>query len=880
MLTFHLIPHTHWDREWYLPRAALVARLVPMMDDLLESLENDPEFRSFLLDGQTILVEDYLRVRPDQEDRVRALVRSGRLQVGPWYVLADELIPSAESLIRNLVGGSAARRLGARLDVMYSPDAFGHPAAWPALAREFGIEHGVLWRGLAPGPGDGDLFHWAAPDGRPVLLYQLPRAGYEIGADLPADAERLPEAWAPVRDAVLGRSRSPHVAVLVGADHHAAHPAIGRLRELIAELEPDAAVQVSRLDEFLRAAAGTAHSVPTIRGELRAASSYTWALQGVHGTRLPLKRRNARAELGLERFAEPLAALAQLASGRDRGPLVRHAWRTLVRCHFHDAIAGCAHDGVAQDVMRRLADVESTSREIARGSLHELAGHDPDAAREAGDSDPSLVLWNPIACRRAGGIAIADVTFFRRDILVGPPAGRVARSGSGFAPFSFMGMDGRTIPVQVIEQRRGQERIDAARHYPDQDVVDVVRVAFAAPELGGLAVAALTLGPEAAAPAPANPALAAGRRLSNGIIDVVVERDGSLSLTDRRSGEQYAGLLALESGGDAGDTYTFAAPERDRVVRARGPARTRVVANGPLVAIIEASWTELDASFRLLVQLHAGESIVRIGLDIDNRAVDRRLRARLPFGLPDRHAVAGAPFVTEQRVAAEAHAADYPLELPSSTAPAQRFVAAARGVRGLVLLAPGHFEHEWTTAGDLLFTALRSVGQLSRDDLSTRPGHAGWPTAVPDAQCLGRDRIELAIAPITEAGLANGAPHRLWEDAFLSPRGRWLRDATRLNPAPVSIELEGAGLALSAVKPAEDGDGLILRCWNTGTVREGAWRIRPAIQEAWRVRADETMPEALVVTGGAVRFRAEAHEIVTIRVNWDPAHPGSHRPAV
>src|SRR5439155_9130015 len=131
-LIFHLIPHTHWDREWYLPRAAFQARLVAVMDELIERLQAHPKYRSFLLDGQTVLIEDYLRARPDREADLRALVKTGRLQVGPWYVLPDEQIPSGEGLLRNLLLGAAdAERLGGRLDVLYSPDAFGHPAAWP-----------------------------------------------------------------------------------------------------------------------------------------------------------------------------------------------------------------------------------------------------------------------------------------------------------------------------------------------------------------------------------------------------------------------------------------------------------------------------------------------------------------------------------------------------------------------------------------------------------------------------------------------------------------------------------------------------------------------------------------------------------------------------
>src|SRR4051795_12809635 len=145
--TFHLIPHTHWDREWYLPQSIFLARLVPALDDLFDRLESESG-STFLLDGQTVLLEDYLRVRPERQSQAADLVRAGRLQVGPWYVLADELIPSGESLIRNLlVGQIDSAHLGGGADVLYSPDAFGHPAVWPTMAAEFGIRYGVIWRG-------------------------------------------------------------------------------------------------------------------------------------------------------------------------------------------------------------------------------------------------------------------------------------------------------------------------------------------------------------------------------------------------------------------------------------------------------------------------------------------------------------------------------------------------------------------------------------------------------------------------------------------------------------------------------------------------------------------------------------------------------------
>src|SRR5256712_587984 len=248
-LIFHLIPHTHWDREWYLPRAAFQARLVPALDDLLDRLQADPGYRSFLLDGQTVLVADYLSARPEREAELKALVKTGRLQLGPWYVLTDELIPSAEALVRNLqLAAAGGERLGGRLEVLYSPDAFGHPAGWPTRARGFGIRAGVVWRGLGGEPGqERDLYRWRGPDGRDVLLWQLPPAGYEIGAALPADADRLAPAWRAVRAALVERAAAQHIPGFVGADHHPPPPHRAPLRGLPAQPQPPSAVRVSRL---------------------------------------------------------------------------------------------------------------------------------------------------------------------------------------------------------------------------------------------------------------------------------------------------------------------------------------------------------------------------------------------------------------------------------------------------------------------------------------------------------------------------------------------------------------------------------------------------------------------------------------------------------
>src|SRR5688572_22220357 len=217
----HVVSHTHWDREWYLPFARFRQRLVALVDELLDA----PSQRSsFLLDGQAVLLEDYLAVRPDREAELRTLLARGALEAGPWFVLADEMLTSGEALVRNLLAGyrSVRARGGTPLPVLYCPDSFGHPADLPTLAVGFGFSLIILWRGLGgPAWPQGDAFRWRAPGGARVLVHHLPPAGYEYGANLPDDEAHARKRWRALREVLAARARTDVLLVLNGADHHA-----------------------------------------------------------------------------------------------------------------------------------------------------------------------------------------------------------------------------------------------------------------------------------------------------------------------------------------------------------------------------------------------------------------------------------------------------------------------------------------------------------------------------------------------------------------------------------------------------------------------------------------------------------------------------------
>ena len=169
--TAYLVSHTHWDREWYLTFSRFRSMLAGVVRGVLDALENDEHFEHFCLDGQSVVVEDYLDVHPEDEPRMRRLVEQGALSLGPFYILPDEFLVSAEAHVRNLVyGRQAAARLGPVQGVGYMPDSFGHIAQMPQLLQRAGLDSFVYTRGNGDEIDDlGWEYVWQAPDGSEVL---------------------------------------------------------------------------------------------------------------------------------------------------------------------------------------------------------------------------------------------------------------------------------------------------------------------------------------------------------------------------------------------------------------------------------------------------------------------------------------------------------------------------------------------------------------------------------------------------------------------------------------------------------------------------------------------------------------------------------------
>jgi alpha-mannosidase len=384
-----VVPHTHWDREWYQPFEGFLERLVDMMDRLLEILERDPSFRHFHLDGQSAMIDDYLTVRPERTADLQRHVREGRLSVGPWFTQMDEFLVSGESLIRNLEWGMArARELGAPAVPGYLPDQFGHVAQMPQILRNAGIERAAVWRGV-PAMIDQTAFWWEATDGSRVLTEYM-AFGYSLGWAVGAaeDLEALATALRRSVELIAPLSPRPdRILVMAGSDHQVAQAKLGAL---LNEANADSGFEagITSLAEYLDSP--DPDGLPVWRGELRSAAR-AYLLPNVYSNRVSQKRLRARIEGLLERYAEPLAALVPGVTWPDDD--LREAWRFLLWNGAHDSAYGCSLDEVARAVDTRYQAAGDLARAVARRALEVLASR----VEVAGP-----ILFNPSPFEREG----------------------------------------------------------------------------------------------------------------------------------------------------------------------------------------------------------------------------------------------------------------------------------------------------------------------------------------------------------------------------------------------------------------------------------------------------------------------------------------------
>jgi alpha-mannosidase len=428
-LNIIIVPHTHWDREWYQTFQQFRIRLVKTVDKLLDILDHDENFRYFMLDGQTIVLDDYLEIQPEQEERLKTYTRAGRILVGPWYLQPDEFLVSGESLIRNLqIGLRRAAEFGSTMQVGYVPDCFGHIAQLPQILQGVGIDNAVFWRGVGAEATTSE-FYWTAPDGTKVLVIHLADpAGYSNARFLPLNPEEFVSRIELLASNILPQATTNNLLFMNGSDHQEPQnglPAVIEIANgLLAHINPEhekilthsvnsstqqhshghkkhfdsISVHMGTLPEYIECVRQQNMHFPTLSGEMRS-SQYAHLLPSVLSTRMWIKQQNVATEHLLERMVEPLTAWAATLGAPYPQGLIRAAWKYLLQNHPHDSICGCSIDQVHRENSVRFAQSQQISESIITQALQQITAvvdtRAPFTAQHTASEPVPIVVFNP-----------------------------------------------------------------------------------------------------------------------------------------------------------------------------------------------------------------------------------------------------------------------------------------------------------------------------------------------------------------------------------------------------------------------------------------------------------------------------------------------------
>ncbi len=886
MKKIYIISNTHWDREWYMSHEKYLVRLVKLCDRLVGIMEKNENY-IFISDGQFSMIDDYLRIRPEMTERVRTLVKEGRLKVGPWFTQPLETLTGGEALLRNLhYGIEGSEKLGAAMRFSYEIDEFGHASQMPQIYRNFGIRGAMAWRGMPR--GTRSAFTWTSPDGSSVtMLYS--NSGYGEATDLPSTREDYTETidYADLPRPGLDKrvehllnlknrvSDVPCQCWLNGIDHSFPQHDLLEVIDLINEVYPDVEVRQSHPEEFLEAILREyrENNLPmaNVRGELMYTAEDI--LESTHSCHTRQKILHYKAERFLDRVLEPTSVLSLLAGDTAKTWETERAWMYVLENHAHDTLGCTSVDEVFREAMSRYTKSLDVAAQAAEDGRRAVMARMKD--------EPSVVVFNTNSFEMGG------VTEFVLDV----PPGYVTDD------FELRDENDALIPLRILHSEPVTDvRYNPRKGHPTYTKGKKVTALADLPAVPAFGWRRFSFRPYS------GPRYQRNRTshflsvepgvMENEFLRCVIEPNGTVSMYDKLTNTLYPSQFLFEDTGEAGDVYVHIPPTFGQTLYSGGcRANIMLRYDTPLACSYEVKLTldipeERDSrridyhtkpvDITLLLTLKAGIRRLECDMILDNHAKHHRLRVLFPTHIREATlSRGGQPFDFPERNIREPEITAGVREQPYPTHPMQDICDVTGETHGLTIAAGGIYEYECIDDASraLALTVLRSNNLISatfgssdgyelkeaenlceiRQKIALIPHGANWREAYPEAlKFLAGMTVTLNRSPEESVLPDYTAPARILPD---------------LGGA---LDITGDNLLVTALKPAFDGDGIIVRVLNYGE-HETAAAIRftfpgQNVTSAERVTMNEEFLENVRTEDNTIPFTVKASEVLTFRI--------------
>lgn len=897
----HVVPHSHWDREWYFTTSRSKVYLMKDLGDVLDTLESDPEFKYFMVDAQGSLLDDYIKWRPQDKERITKLVKMGKLVIGPWYTQTDQLVISGESIVRNMYYGmKRCESFGKYMNVGYVPDSFGQSGNMPQIYREFGIEDTLFWRGVSDDMVEHTDFNWKGDDGSVVFTTQIP-FGYYIGGKIPEDPKENDEFWEKeCLEKAGGRSATRHIYFPNGFDQAPIRTNLPQLIKERNEKDPENEYVISCIEDYIKDVKSEKPELEEVQGELVIAK-HMRIHKSIFSSRSDLKVMNTQIQNYVTNVMEPLLTISYNLGNEYPHEAVAEIWKLLFENSAHDSIGSCISDTANEDVYVRYKQARDIAINLVELHSRLIATNVKNSA------DMTFTLINTLPQKREDTVIVKTYV----------PGGK----------FAIVDEKGNNVDYTIIQSRDLTDyvlsqiiTIDPSRKFYIPDHVFEVTMAIKANDVPALGYVQYSVDTEK----DSHKEMEEKSVLENEYYTIEVEKDGSLTIVDKENNVTYKNQGILVENGDDGDSFNYSPPRKDLEVFSNESESSVKISGSDVYSqavihfdmVVPENLEErvegkvsVTMPVDMTVALRKGSKVIDFNVKVDNKGLSHRLcvvfdsqivsafnYADQQFGLikrPNYYEKEMKLYMESMNNRSEKKTGIQELanwandqstwqEPPISIEPTQSYVSLTDGKTGVAVIPQGVREYEVLDDSKIRLTLFRTYGFMGKENLIYRPGRASGERIIetPAAQLL--KQMEFNFGFTTYAGDINDADIDTLAKQYDTNmevytyaeflNGRLIfsqREIEGKNDIVHSLfETEG-NLVVSAIKKAEEDDGYIIRLYNGKDHRnlDDKIKFNFDVKEAYYTNLREEKTEAIKVENNTISVKELSHcKFVTIWV--------------